>query len=202
MSHVQLNTLIPEISHFNGNLFPVIDRVKPENWDGKTPYSAKVLISGKEWILPASDTVTYSVFTCDQCGEHKEHKSDFSTGYGKNDAGQKICFACCGVNDRRDLLSLPIGGKTWLYLSSEINEEQASLNPLNYRSEGYREFYREFHVTNWPGTLKIKVHRPSQGRHNFAGKRYDIRFTLEGSRFHGVQYGDNTQVLHIKRIKP
>lgn len=194
MTHIEINTLIPEISHLNGNLFPVIERVRPENWDGRMPYSAKVLISGKEWILPASDTVSWSLFTCDQCGEHGKHKSGFSTGYGTNDDGQKVCFACCGVNDRRDLLALPIGGKTWLYLSSEINENLAGLNNS--------EYYREFYVTNWPGTLKIKVRRPSEGRHNFAGKRYDLWFDLEGRRFHGVQYGDSTQVLHIKRINP
>lgn len=124
---------------------------------------------------------TFSVFTCDQCGEHKEHKSEFSTGYGKNDAGQKICFACCGVNDRRDLLALPIGGKTWLYLSYNDGK---------------------YYVSNWPGTLKIPVRYMREGRHNIARKRYDVWFSLDGLQFHGVQYGDNTQVLHIKRIKP
>lgn len=202
MSHVQLNTLIPEISHLNGNMFPVIDRVKPENWDGKTPYSAKVLISGKEWILPASDTVLYTLFTCDQCGEHVEHKSDLTTGYGTDKDGKKICFACCGVNDRRDLLALPIGGKYWLYLSSKINEDQANLNPLGYRSKNYREFYREHYVSNWPGTLSIKVPCPRKGRHNIARTRYDVWFKLEDAYFHGVQYGEWTQVCHIRRIKP
>lgn len=189
MSHVQLNTLIPEIAHFNGNMFPVIDRVKPENWDGKTPYSAKVLISGKEWILPASDTVLYTLFTCDQCGEHVEHKNDFTTGYGTDKEGKKICFACCGVNDRRDLLALPIGGKFWLYLSSKLED-------------GKPEYYREHYVSNWPGTLSIKVPCPRKGRHNIARTRYDVWFKLEDAYFHGVQYGEWTQVCHIRRIKP
>lgn len=57
-------------------------------------------------------------------------------------------------------------------------------------------------VTNWYGTFKIPIYcRPKIGRHNFAGVRYDIWFGFAGSDWHGVVYGNNTQLCHIRRIK-
>jgi hypothetical protein len=56
-------------------------------------------------------------------------------------------------------------------------------------------------VTNWPNSLSFKGH-VSKGRHNIAGTRYDVWFTgPDGHRWHGTQYGDNTQICHCKRTK-
>ena len=56
-------------------------------------------------------------------------------------------------------------------------------------------------VMNWPGTLRFPAH-VRKGRHNIAGSRYDVWFAgPDGFQWHGVQYGDNTQICHCKRTK-
>jgi hypothetical protein len=56
-------------------------------------------------------------------------------------------------------------------------------------------------VTNWPGSLRFNAF-VRRGRHNLAGTRYDLWFTgPENTLWHGVQYGDQTQVCHCKRLK-
>jgi hypothetical protein len=57
------------------------------------------------------------------------------------------------------------------------------------------------YVSNFPGTLKLKVWSMRVGRHNLAGKRYDVAFTHERHVWHGVTYGDMTQICHCKRTK-
>ena len=57
-------------------------------------------------------------------------------------------------------------------------------------------------VTNWPASLVFPVRYRRIGRHNWAGKRYDVWFTgPDGKPWHGTQYGDNTQIIHCKRVK-
>jgi hypothetical protein len=119
-------------------------------------------------------------FTCSQCGETKEHSSDITTGYARDAQDNKICFACCGKNDYAALENAKVGDKLVYYLSSEEGKHTLS---------------------NWPGTMVIRLHSVRKGRHNIAGKRYDFWFDYKGNNFHGVQYGDNTQIAHIKRIK-
>ena len=119
-------------------------------------------------------------FTCSVCGEHNTHDSDFSTGYGTDRDGNKVCFECCGKQDSAELMSLPIGGKMCLYLSMDKG--------------------KEYFVSNWPGTFKIHIHSVRKGRHNMAGNRYDVWFDYFGNSYHGTQYGDNTQICHIRRI--
>ena len=115
-------------------------------------------------------------FTCSVCNEHKIHEDNFTTGYATNKAGEKICFDCCGKQDAAELQNLPIGGKTYLYLNTGKKT-----------------------LTNWPGTLKIQLHFIRTGKHNIAGKRYDVWFNYAGNHFHGTTYGDMTQICHIKR---
>jgi hypothetical protein len=53
----------------------------------------------------------------------------------------------------------------------------------------------------WPGTLKIRC-GVRTGRHNIAGKRYDVWFVgPDGKNWHGVTYGDNTQICRVRRLK-
>lgn len=59
---------------------------------------------------------------------------------------------------------------------------------------------KEYCVSNWPGSFKIKVF-PRKGSHNFVGVRYDFWFEFGNNAFHGVTYGDNTQVAHIRCLK-
>lgn len=60
--------------------------------------------------------------------------------------------------------------------------------------------FQDGKLTNWPGSLEIPC-RVKRGRHNMAGTRYDVWFRLHGKEWHGVQYGDNTQICHCKRLK-
>jgi hypothetical protein len=116
-------------------------------------------------------------FTCSQCCQQIAHEDKFSTGYGIDKDGHKVCFACCGVNDAKELETMPIKGKTILYLDTKAKT-----------------------LSNWPGTFKIQLHYIREGRHNIAGKRYDAWFNYKGNEFHAVQYGNNTQIAHVKRI--
>lgn len=161
-------------------------------------------------------------FICSQCNEHKTHKSDMTTGYGTNKEGGKICFSCCGKNDILELINLQNKQKVWQYFDGK-------------------------NIVNWPSTMKIKPNFTKKGRHNIAGSREDVWFTIgigyvnnnelpiingnaivDGKeiklnkrdngyfiedqekcilidgitwlKFHGIQYGNNSQILHIKKV--
>lgn len=122
-----------------------------------------------------------SKFICHQCKAEKEKGTtesvDSGAGYGIDKDGKKICYACCAVNDKKSMRET---GKVKLYL-----ENKASI----------------FAVTNWPGTLRIVCNGHRIGGHNMAGKRYDVWFTFEGTKWHGVTYGIMTQICHCKRLK-
>lgn len=117
-----------------------------------------------------------NTFTCFQCGETKTNTEQHVTGYGLDKAGNKICFACCGLNDARELENLKPKEKFWLYWDGK-------------------------EVINWPGTLRITPNYVVKGRHNIARTRETVYFMFKGHNYTGVQYGSNTQVLHIKRTK-
>lgn len=115
-------------------------------------------------------------FICFQCGLNKIHESDFSTGYGTDKSGHKICFDCCGLNDAKVLENLKPKEKFCLYWNGK-------------------------QVTNWPVTLAINPHYVTKGKHNLARTRETVYFTFAGRKFMGIQYGEYTQVLHIKLVK-
>lgn len=117
-----------------------------------------------------------TTFTCDRCGKTKTHKSDITTGYGVVDGDKKHCFECCGETDREYMVA---NGKMTLYLDTKART-----------------------VGNWPGTLKFNVGTINKGYHNIARVRYDFWFPgPDGKTWHGVQYGDWTQIAHCKRTK-
>lgn len=116
-------------------------------------------------------------FQCHQCNEDKVHESDLSTGYATDKDGHKICFACCGLNDANELEELLPKERFVLYMDTKDKT-----------------------LSNWPGTFKIPLHYIKEGRHNMAGKRYDTWFTFRHGHYHAVQYGDNTQIAHVRRI--
>lgn len=117
---------------------------------------------------------------CSRCGKDIVRTNDFSTGYGTDKDGNIFCFQCCGEMDAEQLASLKPGEKMMLYLVQD--------------NDGI------YYVSNWPDTLKIRCNVRT-GRHNIAGIRYDAWFTFAGHDYHGVTYGDNTQICHVKRIK-
>lgn len=110
------------------------------------------------------------------CG-HTVQVEGLTTGYGTDPKTDKTyCYACCAKTDRRIMQK---NGCYYLYL--DIDKKQ---------------------VTNWPGSLRYDVLHIKTGRHNIAGARYDVWFQDEySSTWHGIQYGDNTQILHCHRLK-
>jgi hypothetical protein len=108
------------------------------------------------------------------CGHPVSEHLSITTGYGTDKDGKKHCYECCAVRDKAAMIE---DGKATLYLAK--NE-----------------------VTNWPGSLRFAVSYTRKGRHNIAGSRHDVWFTgPDGKRWHGVQFGENTQLCHCRRIK-
>lgn len=118
-----------------------------------------------------------STFYCDGCRKLKTVvHSDITTGYGIDKNGNKFCYSCCADNDRKIMRET---GKYTLYLVGNNNQ---------------------WEITNWPGSLSFPA-RVVKGRHNIARVRYDAWFNFDGHIWHGVTYGDHTQVCHCKRTK-
>jgi len=116
-------------------------------------------------------------FTCNQTIPAFK-PGDGSTGYANDEHENKICYACCAKADEKYMIE---HGRITLYLS---------------RTRG------SYKVTNWPGSLAFTPRYVSKGNHNIAGVRYGAWFTgPQGTNWHGVQYGENTQIIHCRRIK-
>ena len=124
-------------------------------------------------------TIQNKSFTCGICKTSQTYHSTVGgTGYAINHlTGQKVCYDCCAEQDRKFMRDHK---KITLYLTRE-------------------GFYSK--ITNWPGTLKLDCTGCRTGRHNIAGTRYDVWFVFEGYYWHGVQYGENTQLCHCKQTK-
>lgn len=60
----------------------------------------------------------------------------------------------------------------------------------------------ESKLSTWSGTNTVFPYRSRKSWHNMAGKdgRTDVWFSLDGSRWHGVNIGDN-QICRVKRCK-
>lgn len=122
-------------------------------------------------------------FRCDQCGQAKPFPFGCGTGYAVTRLDKMVCYQCCGENDRRDMIET---GKAVLYLTHGEFTPGCS--------------YTKGKITNWPGTLSLPC-GVKRGAHNIARYRYDAWFTFDGARWHGVQIGDNTQIIRCKRLK-
>jgi hypothetical protein len=117
-------------------------------------------------------------FTCDDCGHIKPVQKEGGTGYAITNDGKHVCYECCATRDRKAMRET---GKATLYLVRSPN--------------GGHE------VTNWPGSLRLRVGMVKRGKHNIARVRYDFWFSFEGHLWHGYQIGDNTQLATCKRTK-
>lgn len=112
-------------------------------------------------------------FVCSDCKQTVPFKLDGGTGYGTDKQDNMFCYPCGAIRSANDLER---EGKGVLYLSGRK-------------------------VGDWTGELSIPVHRVAKGSHNLAGTRYDVWFRFRGTEWHGVQYGDNTQICHVRRVK-
>jgi len=110
-------------------------------------------------------------------------KSSVITEYAIDKNDNRICYRCCGFEDRHKLMT---EDKATLYLT--ITDK----SPANGQSRAT--------VSNWPGTLELPAFY-SKGKHNIAGTRYDVWFKCGGRNWYGVSYGENTQLLHCRALK-
>jgi hypothetical protein len=118
-----------------------------------------------------------TVFTCSVCEETKTHIDSFTTGYGVNDKGEKVCFNCCGKTDSQWMKD---HDRIDLYLTKKDNN---------------------WVVSNWPGTLRFFAN-VYKGRHNWAGCQYTAYFKDEwGNHWFGRRFGDNTEIVHCQKMK-
>jgi len=120
-------------------------------------------------------------FTCHQCGQEKIYESNLTTGYGLDKDDNKTCYHCIGENEAKEMEGMKLGDKTVMYL---VKGDDA-----------------RYKVQNWPGSLTINIRSLKVGRHNWAHKRYDVWFSFKNKEFHGVTFGDMTQICHVKRVK-
>lgn len=152
----------------------------------------ETMIVAIEALGPLTDKPIY----CAQCGalcrqSWKLDSADYDKpGYGYDsrdrDRKKRYCYQCCAVRDARDMQET---GRAILYLTERRI------------TKDFGRTVFENHVTNWPGSLDFRVTAKSVSRHNITRLRYDVWFEAFGDQWHGVTYGDNTQICHVKRIK-
>ena len=112
---------------------------------------------------------------CCVCGK-SIHGDGIGTGHGIDEHGNKVCYECCGKRDAEQLAALEPGTPMYLYLSGE-------------------------YVTNWPGTLKIRIIGQRTGRHNIAGTQTNVWFRYGGRNYHGTQYGNDSEICRVTALK-
>lgn len=141
----------------------------------RSPVDRAVRRGGVGDYLVGGDKMQAEKIMCD-CGHLESEHSEVTRGYGTDrTTGKTYCYACCADKDRQIMHDT---GRITLYLCG---------HPGEYR------------VKNWPGSLVLLPYRVRIGRHNMTGKRYDVWFAFENRQWHGVQYGDNTQICHCRR---
>ena len=125
---------------------------------------------------------------CQKCGTVCKPKG-IGTGYGVMD-GKTYCYDCFGIIER-DLLIKE--GKGILYLSWEQECEP-------FKKYGWC-YPKNAKISNWPGTFSLPIRAIKVGMHNFTRRRYDVWFKFNDTEWHGVIYGDNTQLCHVRRLR-
>ena len=106
-----------------------------------------------------------------------------TTGYGQDRDGRAHCFACCAERERESMIAT---GKAVLYLTVE---SAATGGPA-------------WKIKDWPGRLAFSCNAMRDGKHNIARTRKDAWFHgPDGFLWHGVQYGENTQIIHCRRTR-
>jgi hypothetical protein len=100
-----------------------------------------------------------------------------------------VCYGCCAELDQEYMIE---HGAITLYLT----------NVRQHRALGWRNGQWSGDVSNWPGSLCYPNRNVKMGGHNWAGRRYDVWFIgPDLYRWHGVRYGDDTEILHCRRTK-
>lgn len=155
------------------------------------PIHLSVFLGG---ISKMNRIIPVAIYVCDRCKEEIPARDPNALigNYGTMPNGDKHCYPCCGAMDREHMIA---NGKIALYLSSRpVKPHNSSM--VNWRNEVW-------FVANWPNSLRFRtLGQPRKGYHNIARVRYDVWFIGPDRHiWHGVQYGDNTQIVHCKRTK-
>jgi hypothetical protein len=121
-------------------------------------------------------------FTCAKCKKEITHESDSTTGYGVNDKNEKICWACCGEEDKAYMIE---HGKWGGYLTE------------NKTGEG-----RRYKISNWPGSLVFEVRGYVHSVNNWGAKRTDVWFYgPDGKIWWGYHVGNSHECINVRRTK-
>jgi hypothetical protein len=126
-------------------------------------------------------------------------ENPYSTGYGYDERGRKICYACCGERDREEMMR---SGRITLYLSKFSDEEWKAAQIMCGGNLGTRDRYK---LSNWPGTFVLRPYAVSQTKGiGWYGCTYPIEtFNFvgpDGYEWYGKCMGDN-EVAHCRRYK-
>jgi hypothetical protein len=140
-------------------------------------------------------------FTCARCGQVKPIQKEGGTGYAYMPVGigndeWPVCYACCGEIDAE---WMDTHDRISLYLThDETHEQDTRLRKPSLPAK----------VSNWPGTLSYPVKQMKCGKHNIAAYRIDVWFYRQRKDnpaitevWHGVQYGECTQIVHCRKLK-
>lgn len=134
------------------------------------------------------DTAT---IICTRCKEEiaPQAKDAITTGYGIDAQGNLICYACCAEGDKEYMRK---EGRITLYLTmASIKIKSGWVIDSSAR------------ITNWPGSLEFipTGHNIKISQTNWGLTRRDLWFAFDNHYWHGVNVGDNSQLLHCKMTK-
>ena len=114
---------------------------------------------------------------CD-CGHAPSEHLDITTGYSYDKDDKTYCYDCSAKIERQSMVDT---GRAILYLTQK--------DGVHY-------------VTDWPGRLRFRTGIPQTSKHNIARIRRDVWFHGPDDHvWHGVQYGDNSDLCYCKRTK-
>jgi hypothetical protein len=115
-----------------------------------------------------------------ECGHPPSPHESFTTGYGVDSDGNRHCYQCCADQDDKLMQD---DERITLYLTK--NEEGA------------------WKVCNWPSSLVFPAFvQISPNGHNWGLTRRDAWFfDRRGDPWWGVQFGENTELIHCRRLK-
>jgi hypothetical protein len=130
------------------------------------------------------------------CGKaFADDATNFLPGYARRAADDvKVCYPCAAAGELADMHAT---GRATLYITGD--------EVVKYKGPGVVAPVSHLDnvvVGNWTGHFQFKVTSRWYGSHNIAGTRTDVRFRDDqGAEWWGVTFGNNTQLIHCKRLK-
>jgi hypothetical protein len=123
------------------------------------------------------------------CSKRNEEiiASGRSTGYGKDQNDNILCFSCIETIEKEEIANTELGGKHLFYFTEEKTGETT---------------FKEL-VSNWPGNIKYQVYYSREGHHNFGLKMISVWFRdhVNNHWYGRIINPDFNQAFYAKRIK-